>query len=45
MRSLNRIALHAHSLGFVHPITKKELYFKVPWPEDIKELARIADFN
>ena len=44
-RSLNRIALHAHSLGFVHPVTKKELYFSIPWPKDIKELAAALGFD
>lgn len=29
-----RQALHAMSLGFVHPINKKPLYFEAPLPED-----------
>lgn len=29
-----RQALHAKSLGFVHPITKQKLYFEAPLPED-----------
>jgi 23S rRNA pseudouridine1911/1915/1917 synthase len=29
-----RQALHAMSLGFVHPISKKKLYFETPLPED-----------
>lgn len=29
-----RQALHAMSLGFVHPVTKKRLYFETPLPED-----------
>lgn len=32
---LPRHALHAHSLGFVHPVTKKEMYFESPMPEDM----------
>lgn len=32
---LPRQALHAHTLGFVHPTTKKELYFESPMPEDM----------
>ena len=44
-QSLNRIALHAYSLGFVHPIIEKELYFSVPWPEDIKRLVESLHFN
>ncbi len=26
---LPRHALHAHTLGFIHPTTKKEMYFEV----------------
>ena len=44
-RSLTRLALHAHSLGFIHPSTKKELYFNTPWPEDIKELLKALNFE
>ena len=29
-----RQALHAMSLGFVHPITQQRMYFEVPLPED-----------
>jgi len=29
-----RQALHAKSLGFIHPITKEKLYFEAPLPED-----------
>lgn len=37
---LPRHALHAHTLGFVHPITKKELYFESPMPEDMAEAIK-----
>ncbi|MFN3802299.1 RluA family pseudouridine synthase [Belliella pelovolcani] len=33
-----RQALHAKSLGFVHPITKKHVYFEVPLPEDFSSV-------
>lgn len=33
-----RQALHAKSLGFVHPITGKEMYFDSELPEDFQEL-------
>jgi 23S rRNA pseudouridine1911/1915/1917 synthase len=36
--NFNRQALHAKSLGFVHPITKKELYFESPFPDDMQSL-------
>lgn len=29
-----RQALHAMSLGFIHPITKEKMYFEAPLPED-----------
>ena len=37
---LPRHALHAHTLGFVHPTTKKELYFESPMPEDMEEAIK-----
>lgn len=32
----SRQALHSASLSFVHPITKKEMHFASPLPEDLK---------
>lgn len=32
----NRQALHSYSLTFVHPLTKKEMHFASPLPEDLK---------
>jgi 23S rRNA pseudouridine1911/1915/1917 synthase len=37
-KTLPRHALHAKSLGFIHPATGKELYFEVPLPRDMEEL-------
>ena len=34
---LPRQALHAHTLGFVHPVTGKELYFESPMPANMQE--------
>ncbi len=31
-----RHALHAQQLGFIHPTTKKEMYFESDFPEDMK---------
>jgi 23S rRNA pseudouridine1911/1915/1917 synthase len=37
-----RVMLHAAELGFVHPVTGKELVFESPLPEDIRHmLARL----
>ncbi len=33
-----RHALHAKSLGFIHPITKEKLYFETELPEDMLEV-------
>jgi len=35
-RFCNRQALHSASLTFMHPITKKEMHFASPLPEDLK---------
>ena len=32
--------LHAHSLTFTHPITKKEVTFKAPLPQQFQELLK-----
>lgn len=32
---LPRHALHAHTLGFIHPVTGKEMYFESPMPADM----------
>ena len=36
---LPRHALHAHTLGFIHPTTKKEMYFESPMPQDMLEAS------
>jgi len=33
-----RQALHARSLGFVHPTTRREVYFETPLPEDFQSV-------
>jgi len=37
---LPRHALHAHTLGFIHPVTKKEMYFESPMPKDMDEALK-----
>ena len=37
-RIIERQALHAKSLGFIHPSTKKEVYFESKLPEDMSLL-------
>lgn len=38
LENLDRQALHAAELGFVHPVTKKPLHFTSPRPSDIERL-------
>ncbi|MBE7637947.1 RluA family pseudouridine synthase [Sneathiella sp. P13V-1] len=38
IRKFPRQALHAQTLGFVHPITNKPLKFEVEFPSDMKKL-------
>nr|MBS0038400.1 RluA family pseudouridine synthase [Saprospiraceae bacterium] len=33
-----RQALHAKSLGFVHPVTEKKMYFEAPLPDEFSEV-------
>lgn len=41
-----RQALHACSLGFIHPITKKEMNFYADFPADMKELiSRLQEYK
>jgi 23S rRNA pseudouridine1911/1915/1917 synthase len=35
---LTRQALHAATLGFIHPVTGKELFFEAPLPPDFSQL-------
>ena len=44
IQQLNRVALHAHSLGFSHPLTGKKMTFKSYWPLDLKELLEKLKF-
>ncbi len=38
IQALNRVALHAVSLSFIHPETKKEMTFHAPFPDVLKDL-------
>ncbi len=35
-----RQALHAKSLGFIHPATQKEMYFESEWPQDFEQVVQ-----
>jgi len=38
LKMMPRQALHAKTLGFIHPVTKKEYFFDSDLPDDIKQL-------
>ena len=40
INSFNRQALHAKSLGFFHPSSKKEIFFEAKRPKDFDELIK-----
>jgi len=40
INNFNRQALHAKSLGFIHPTTKKEIFFQARRPDDFNKLVR-----
>ena len=40
INNFNRQALHAKSLGFIHPKTKKEIFFEADRPKDFDMLIK-----
>ncbi len=38
LKSLKRQALHAHTLGFVHPKTNQDVFYVSELPEDLNKL-------
>ncbi|MDT8446001.1 MAG: RluA family pseudouridine synthase [bacterium] len=43
LKSFKGQALHATSLGLIHPATSEEVYFEVPPPEELAHLIRLLD--
>ena len=43
INNYNRQALHAKSLGFIHPISKKEMFFEAERPKDLDMLIKSLD--
>ena len=43
INNFGRQALHAKSLGFIHPKTKKEIFFEAKRPKDLDELIKILN--
>lgn len=44
-KSLDRLALCAYELGFIHPVTKKELMFNIGVPENLTALMKGLGFS
>jgi 23S rRNA pseudouridine1911/1915/1917 synthase len=40
LNNFNRQALHAKNLGFIHPVTKKEVFFEAKRPKDFDKLIK-----
>ena len=40
INNFTRQALHAKSLGFIHPKTKKEVFFEAKRPDDFETLIK-----
>ncbi len=40
IKNIDRQFLHAKSLGFVHPLSNKEVLFEVPLPENLSKLVK-----
>lgn len=40
-----RLALHAETLGFNHPVTGEELKFQSPWPEEFRQFKRKCEIQ
>ncbi|RST59653.1 RluA family pseudouridine synthase [Siminovitchia terrae] len=43
MESIKRQALHCSELAFLHPLTRKEMFFKAPLPQDMQMLLKELD--
>ena len=43
IRSFSRQALHASELGFIHPISKKQIDFTAPLPKDLQDLRTVLE--
>ncbi len=41
LRKFKRQALHASELGLIHPVTKKEMSWQAPLPDDMQNLIKV----
>ncbi len=42
IKAMDRFALHAFELGFIHPTTKKPVHFISNWPKNLEELLQLT---
>ena len=45
IEGMQRFALHAAELGFVHPTSNERLFFRATWPEDLLPLVAHCGFT
>ena len=45
VKEMNRFALHARELGFMHPTEHERVHFTSNWPDDLKELAEMCSID
>jgi 23S rRNA pseudouridine1911/1915/1917 synthase len=43
--ALDRLGLHAAELGFIHPVSGKDLFFRAPWPKDLLSLLKVLGWS
>lgn len=43
LKTFKRQALHAASLGFIHPTTKEQIHFEMPLPPDMANLVSVLE--
>lgn len=43
LRRFNRQALHARKLGLIHPTTGRQMEWKIPLPDDMKQLIAVLE--
>ena len=43
IKAFNRQALHASLLGFIHPKTRKKVFWKIDMPTDMRNMINILD--
>lgn len=44
-QNICRHALHSNTLAFIHPVSKKDLYFKSELPDDFKKIIKLLEKN